>query len=1112
LDLLQNKNGDAADWLFGGGEMGDLIRAFDWSATALGPRASWPQSLRLAVGLCLNSRFPMHIWWGPELIYLYNDAHSSMLAKRHPSALGRSAPDVWPEVWPLLAPQVEAVMQRGESTWNEQVHVVVERNGFPEDGWFTWSYSPIRDESGAIVGLYDVSVEETPRVLAQRERDRLAALRELQLADEHARAILESITDAFFAVDSEWRFTYVNPLAERVLGRSVADLMRKVLWDEYPGLKNSALEAAYRRAADERVAESVTSYFSDHDRWYEVHAYPASEGISVYFRDVSESKNAQAALAESEAKFRQLADSMPQIVWAALPDGTLNYYNRRWFEYIDLNPNVGEEARWDRYIHPDDLQATYEAWTKAIQSGEPYGAEFRVRRADGQYRWFLVRALPVRDGEGKTNRWFGTCTDIDDYKYSEAALRHSREQMEIVVKGANVGVWYCPLPFDKLIWDATVKEHFHLPFDAEVTIDIFYERIHPEDRDRTRRAIEQSIGEKQPYDIDYRTVSPDGASVKWIRATGRGFYDAAGNPTRFDGITSDVTARALAEQRVRRLYAVAAALSEAVTPEDVARVTVHQGIAAVGATAGSLVLLSEDGANMEMAGSVGYPAEVIGRWKRFPVDAPLPLAEAAMRGEPVFIESPEDRLARYPALAPLNANKATNSSACLPLKSGGRTIGTLGLSFQRRGQFTDDEREFMLSLATQCAQALERARLFEAERHARAGAERASQMKDEFLATLSHELRTPLNAILGWSQILSGGARNEEDLAEGIKTIERNARAQTTIIEDLLDMSRIISGKVRLDVQRVDLSTVMQAASDTVKPAADAKGIRVQLVLDPMAGPVSGDPNRLQQVFWNLLTNAVKFTPRGGRVQVLLERVNSHLEVSVTDTGDGIAPEFLPHVFERFRQADGSTTRRHGGLGLGLAIVKQLVELHGGSIRAKSPGVGHGATFTVSLPLTAVHEDSEPSPQRRHPSARNGPLEPDIRARIEGVKVLVVDDEADARALVKRLLEDCKAVVTVAASVAEALERILAEPPDVLVSDIGMPGEDGYSLIRQVRALGPEQGGTVPAVALTAYARAEDRMKAIMAGFQHHVAKPVEPAELITIVASLATRTEKGSG
>lgn len=397
----------------------------------------------------------------------------------------------------------------------------------------------------------------------------------------------------------------------------------------------------------------------------------------------------------------------------------------------------------------------------------------------------------------------------------------------------------------------------------------------------------------------------------------------------------------------------------------------------------------------------------------------------------------------------------------------------------------------------------ERERLFDAERIARAEAERAGRMKDEFLATLSHELRTPLNAIVGWAQILKASPFDSKDVKEGMEIIERNARAQAQIVEDLLDMSRIISAKVRLDVQRVDLVNVLESAVQTVRPAANAKGVRLHMVLDPDAGPVAADPNRLQQVFWNLLTNAVKFTPKGGQVQILLERVHSQIEVSIIDTGEGIAPEFLPHVFDRFRQADASTTRRHGGLGLGLAIVKHLVELHGGTIRADSPGLRLGSTFTVSLPVTPVHTEPAPVGERRHPSSALMPVAADACAQIDGVRVLVVDDEPDSRSLLQRLLEDCRAVVSTASSSAEAFERLIGERPDVLVSDIGLPVEDGYTLIRRVRALTPDQGGRTPAIALTAYARPEDRMKAIMAGFQHHVSKPVEPAELITMVASV---------
>jgi signal transduction histidine kinase len=389
---------------------------------------------------------------------------------------------------------------------------------------------------------------------------------------------------------------------------------------------------------------------------------------------------------------------------------------------------------------------------------------------------------------------------------------------------------------------------------------------------------------------------------------------------------------------------------------------------------------------------------------------------------------------------------------------------------------------------------------------ARLEAERASRMKDEFLATLSHELRTPLNAILGWTQILKKNPGDVNDMQEGLEVIERNSRAQTQIIEDLLDMSRIISGKVALTVQRLDLASVLRTALETVKPAAQAKGIRLRPELESRGVLVSGDINRLQQVFWNLLSNAVKFTPRGGQVQVILERVESQVEVSVIDSGEGIESQFIPHVFDRFRQADASTTRRHGGLGLGLSIVKQLVELHGGTVRVKSPGAGKGSTFVVSLPLTIVHAEAAPMPLRRHPTAAATEVSLDACESIEGVRVLVVDDEPDARQLLERLLKDCKAVVSTAGSVEQAIERLQTDRPSLLISDIGMPGEDGYSLIRRVRALGAEKGGAIPAIALTAYARAEDRVKAVVAGYQMHLAKPVEPAELIAMVSSLAKK------
>jgi PAS domain S-box-containing protein len=397
----------------------------------------------------------------------------------------------------------------------------------------------------------------------------------------------------------------------------------------------------------------------------------------------------------------------------------------------------------------------------------------------------------------------------------------------------------------------------------------------------------------------------------------------------------------------------------------------------------------------------------------------------------------------------------------------------------------------------------ERELLLEAERSARSDAEQAGRIKDEFLATLSHELRTPLSAILGWTHLLRSGTMTPDKLDRGLEVIERNSNAQTRIIEDLLEMSRIISGKVRLDVQPVDLAAIIAAAVDSAAPAADAKDIRLQRIVDPLATDVSGDPNRLQQVVWNLLSNALKFTPRGGRVLVLLERVDSHVELSVSDSGQGIAPEFLPHIFDRFRQADSSTTRQHGGLGLGLSIVRQLVEMHGGSVRAASAGEGQGTTITIALPLIPVHA-SAPAESRAQPRT-TAPIvaRPDTPS-LSGIRVLVVDDDADARAVLSNVLKAHDADVLAVGSAGEALSIFGEYRPHVILSDIGMPGEDGYSFIGKIRALPAGDGAETPAAALTAYARTEDRTKALLHGFQMHLAKPVDPTELLAVVASLA--------
>jgi PAS domain S-box-containing protein len=662
-------------------------------------------------------------------------------------------------------------------------------------------------------------------------------------------------------------------------------------------------------------------------------------------------------------------------------------------------------------------------------------------------------------------------------------FRHVAEHLKLALAAGQLGDWSWDAQSDIVTFGARGAKVLGLESQRTITWTELQQLIHEEDRERARIAVDNSLAERVDYNVEYR-IHRNG-ELAWVAAQGRGVYAPGGETLGMIGVVSDITARREAEQARYRLAAIIESSDDAIISKTL------QGI----------ITTWNKGAER----TFGYTAqEAIGR----PILMLIP--EDRRNEEKVILDKIRqgERVEHFETERVRKDGARINISVTIsPIKdSRGQVIGASKIARDITEGIRAKEvlRESETRLLDEIRRAAdEREQLLEAERAARTHAERMNLLKDEFLATLSHELRTPLNAILGWAQVLSMDEPPNDDFRQGLEAIERNARTQTQLIADLLDMSRIVAGKIRLDVQWTELASVVEAAVESVRPSAEAKGIGLRKILDPAAGPVAGDPTRLQQVVWNLLSNAIKFTPKGGKVDVLLQRVNSHLEITIHDTGIGIKPEFLPNVFERFRQGDASTTRSYGGLGLGLSIVKSLVELHGGTVRAKSEGEGCGATFTVALPLAPLRDGG----MREHPGTAKYPAIDCDTVRLSGVIVLVVDDESDARTLISRVLEQCEATVFAAASAAEGLELLTRHKPHVLVSDIGMPTVDGYQFLRQVRQLPKEAGGGTPAIALTAFARSEDRTRAMMAGYQVHISKPIEAQELLATVGSLAGRT-----
>jgi PAS domain S-box-containing protein len=1099
--------------------MRERIDAFDWASTPVGPRERWPQSLRTLVELCLACRFPMMFWWGPELTYFYNDAYAPILGHRHPSALGQNGRVVWEDLWPVLKPQVDAVLLRGESTWNDRVKLVIDRTGTPEDNWFTWSYCPIYDESGKIAGLFNTCKEDTREVRLASERD--DQLDRVQAAEARVRAILESISDAFISFDREWRFIYVNPQTDLMLGSKPGQLLGKSLFDLFPGMHGSVFETAYRRTMDERVPTRTVAFYQDHQRWYDVSAYPSAEGISLFVRDVTEQENIRLAARRSDQRLQQVTDATPVMVWAATPDGTIDYYNRRFYDFLGVDVSTpAVDIDWRTFVHPEDLERVSSVWSSALVSGEGFQIEFRMRDSTRRYRWLLSRAQPSLNATGQIERWYGTCTDIEDRRRDDSRNR-----------------------FLVMLDEAT------RPLTNAVEITATHARLLGEFLSADRCAYADVEGDQDTFNLtgDYNRGVPSiigryrfgqfGAEVLRLMRAGQPFI--CPDVETYEPALGDLSA--YRATMIRAVICVPLQKGE----RFVAAMAVHQTTPRAW-TAEEVALVRHVAGrcweSIERARIERTLRESEARFRSMADAAPVMIWTVGVDGGATWFNKSwleftgttlESQLGNgwLDGIHPDDLDRASQ---------------TWSDAFERhdfidmdyRVRHRDGQYRWILDRGTprygaddvfvgyvgSCLDITDRKRVEEQqqsalafEQAARRDAEESGRMKDEFLATLSHELRTPLSAILGWSQILRRSGTRPQIVEEGLATIERNARVQTQIIEDLLDMSRIVSGKLSLNARPIDLAGVIRAAIETVRAATEAKAIQLRFEAPHNMLPVLGDMNRLQQVFWNLLSNAIKFTPHGGMVCVNTRREGDHWLIDVIDTGEGISESFLPFVFDRFRQADASTTRRHGGLGLGLAIVKQLVELHGGEVTVESAGPGLGATFTVRMPVRNVPVDSTVATPGRLPGAPDADLEA-LREQpmwdaspcddLRGLRILVVDDEPDARALLQRLLTDCDATVDVAADADEALAMLGQGVPDLLVSDIGMPGRDGHALIRQIRSWPRERGGAMPAIALTAYARAEDRVKALRSGFQMHVPKPVEPAELIAAIASLVKREQ----
>lgn len=950
-------------------------------------------------------------------------------------------------------------------------------------------------------------------------------------ADACTQGMLESLADAFCAVDRDWRLTYLNSRATALLappGSTRANLLGKVLWDDLPDLKSDCAPL-FRQALRDGQTASHVFFHARLGRWFDLRGYPSAHGMTCQFQDITERKAEEQAILDGSNRLQVAlaAGRLGDWRWDAGTDlVTLGARAAEIFGLAAETPLAVQQLR--ERLHGADRAMVREELRHAFAQHEDLNVECRLALPDGALRWISVVGRTDYAGHGRQRRVIGitgVVQDISTRKSAEDTLRQSEEVLRALANSIPQLAWMAQAD-GAIVW-YNERWYEYTGTRPEQMSGWGWQSVHdPEVLPLVLQRWNESIRTGNPFDMEFPIRGADG-QFRWFLTRVNAVRDRFGHVVRWFGTNTDVDQVKRVQQALRDesnvlelLNSTGSALARQRDLRSLLQTVCDAATGISGARFGAFFYNGTDSAGEPftlhaVAGAGRDDFARLGAPGTTALTAPTQRGEAVVRLDDIGADPRFGQSAPHFGLPP--GHPPLRSYLAVPVVArSGEVLGRLMFGHPEAAIFTERTERIVGGIAAQAAVAIDNTRLYEAaqraaeerkdllesERLARAEAERTSQMKDEFLATLSHELRTPLSAILGWAQVLRRGTRDAADLQKGLQTIERNARAQAQLIEDLLDMSRITSGKVLLAMQTLAPAVFIDAAVETVRPAAEAKNIRLEKHYDPATGMIAGDPARLQQVIWNLLSNAIKFTPRDGLVQIHVRPAAGSIEIAVSDSGAGIAPAFITHVFERFRQGDASTTRQHGGLGLGLSIVKHLIEQHGGTVRVASEGEGRGASFTVELPaatpqLIAARPD-------RAPYSPPSPLTPDIVLRdLSQVKVLVVDDEPDARDLIKRILSDCNAIVTTAPSARAALASFRAAPPDVLVSDLGMPDMDGFELLAQVRALGGAAGGNLPAVALTAFARSEDRLRALEAGFAAHISKPVEPSQLIATVARM---------